>query len=225
MIDDPEIPLEEDELDALGERLAERAGDDGLLLDGVHGLLTALSIGPGEVAAEQWLGAVIDRDQPFEDESEARQTITMLLRFHQAVLRELESLEYEPILGHVEEDDGSPHVSAAGWCEGFSAGVDLGGAAWEQRMQNDPQLLELLGPIVQLAAEEELFDLGDGVAVAPLSDAEYESALDGIAASVLDVQQYWREHPVAVDEGGESTVGGKDSERVVPRRRGGRWVH
>ncbi len=225
MIDDPEIPLEEDELDALGERLAERAGEDGLLLDGVHGLLTAVSIGPGEVGPQQWLSAVLDSEEPFSDEAEARQTITLLLRFHQAVLRELESFEYEPILGHVEEEDGSPHVSAAGWCEGFSAGVDLGGVAWEQRMQADPQLLELLGPIVQLAADEDLFDLGDGVAVAPLSETEYESALDGIAAAVLDVQQYWREHPASAEESGPDAPGDKDSERVVPRRRGGRWVH
>ncbi len=224
MTEDPEIPLEEEEFDGLGERLAERAGDDGLLLDGVHGLLTALSIGPGEVGAQQWLAAVLDSDQPFNDESDARSTITLLLRFHQAVLRELESLEYEPILGHVENDDGDPYVSAAGWCEGFSAGVDLGGAAWEERMQRDPQLLDLLGPIVQLAADEELFDLGDGVAVPPLSDAEYESALDGIAAAVLDVQQYWREHPVTDDE--SSAIGaGDDAARIVPRRRGGRWVH
>ena len=61
MIDDPEIPLEEEELDALGERLAERAGEDGLLLDAVHGLLTAVSIGPGEVGPEDWLPAVLDR--------------------------------------------------------------------------------------------------------------------------------------------------------------------
>ncbi len=225
MIQDPDVPLEEEEFDALGEQLAARAGDEGLLLDGVHGLLTALGIGPGEVAAQQWLSVVLDSEQPFEDEAEARHTITLLLRFHQSVLRELESLEYEPILGHVEEDDGSVHVSAAGWCEGFSAGVDLGGVEWENRMQEDPRLLELLGPIVQLAAEEELFDLGDGMTLEPLSETEYESALDGIAASVLDVLQYWREHPVVIDPDAGTTVPANDESRQVPRRRGGRWVH
>jgi hypothetical protein len=43
---DLDQPLDDDELDALHELLVSRAEDDSLVLDGVHGLVTAVAIGP-----------------------------------------------------------------------------------------------------------------------------------------------------------------------------------
>ena len=76
---------------------------------------------------------------------------------------------YEPILGEVELDDGDTALSAHGWCEGFSRGVDLRARVWESRLGADSQLTELLGPIMALAVEEGVF--ATDADFAPLSEA------------------------------------------------------
>ena len=63
--------LDAGELDELHEFLGRRAEAGGLMLDAVHGLLTAVVIGPDPISASEWLGHVIDQEQGFESEDEA----------------------------------------------------------------------------------------------------------------------------------------------------------
>jgi hypothetical protein len=77
----------------------------------------------------------------------------------------------------------------------FSIGIDLRSDIWEQRMHEDAHLLELLGPIIQLAADEGVFENPDGETLAPLSETEYDAQLASLPNAVVEVQQYWREYP------------------------------
>lgn len=211
--------LDDAELEQLDTFLRAHAGEDALLLDGVHGLLSALAIGPLRVTPDTWLPEVLH--DPFEDEDEGKRILELLARLNESIELELESDSYEPILGEVELDDGDTTLSAHGWCEGFSRGVDLHARLWEARLGSDAQLTELLGPIMALAVEEGVF--ATDADFAPLSEQEYDECLAQLPAAVNAVAHYWREVPPSAEElAGSANVGETTNPR---RRRGGRWVH
>ena len=177
-----EIFLRDDELEELDQFLRTHARDNeaDLLLDGVHGLLTALAVGPETALPDEWLPEILH--EPFADEDEGERILSLLARFNDSVLLEIENENYEPILGEVELEDGGTTLSAVGWCDGFSRGIDLRAGAWEGRLAEDPQLMELLGPVMALAIDEGV--LQSETEFERLSDKEYDDCLAQIPESV-----------------------------------------
>ena len=175
--------IDDADLEVLDKFLRAHAGDDDLLLDGVHGLLTAIGIGPQRALPDEWLPEVLH--EPFADEDEARRILALLARLNESIELELEADSYEPILGEIELDDGDAALSAHGWCEGFSRGVDLRARLWESRLGADSQLTELLGPIMALAVEEGVFSTDADFA--PLSEQEYDDCLGQLPGAVVAV--------------------------------------
>ena len=212
--------LDDADLEVLDRFLRAHAGEDDLLLDGVHGLLTAIGIGPQPASPDEWLPEVLH--EPFADEDEGRRILALLARLNESVELELEADSYEPILGEVELEDGDVALSAHGWCEGFSRGVDLRARVWESRLGADSQLTELLGPIMALAVEEGVFSTDADFA--PLSEQEYDDCLSQLPGAVSAVARYWRDSPPSNEELAASTQPSGDN-AGPRRRRGGRWVH
>lgn len=223
MSEDIDRPLQSEDLDTLQAiLLAREDGAEGLLVDAIQGLLTAIAIGPLPVAVESWMPLIVDDGRAFESEDHARDAVRLIVRLHENVERSIAADEYHPILAEVEDDEvqgSEPHLSARGWCEGFSVGVDLCSEAWEARMAADPRLFELLGPVIALAVDEDLFEPPEVGTIAALSDADYEAALSALPDAVVAVQRYWRDQPPGAE------LASTDAPRTVPRRRGGRWVH
>jgi len=222
MSDELEPPIDGDDLDALQSILVAREdGAEGLLVDAIQGLLVALAIGPEKLTAESWMPLIVDDGRAFDSEDSAAAAVRLILRLNRMVVSSIESDQFHPILAEIEsENDGeSGRLSARGWCEGFSLGVDLAAETWESRMSADPSLLELLGPIIALAAEEDLFEPPEGGPLPPLSESEYESALMALPDAISAVHRYWQNHPAGLEPAPNSTP------RAVPRRRGGGWVH
>ena len=114
--------LDDKELEELDRYLRSHTGEGDLLLDGVHGLLSALAVGPLLVLPDEWLPEVLH--EPFADENEGNRVLALLAKLNDSIAAEIEVDAYEPILGEVELETG-PMLSAAGWCEGFSRGIDL----------------------------------------------------------------------------------------------------
>lgn len=219
---DPQWPmaLEDSELETLDQYLRAHAGEDALLLDGVHGLLSAIGIGPDRPTPDEWLPEVLH--DPFADPDEGKYILELLARLNESIDIELDSEVYEPILGEIELDDGDSALSAQGWCEGFSRGVDLRARLWEARLAVDSQLTELLSPIMALAVEEGVFETD--VEFAPLNEHEYDECLAHLPSAVWAVANYWRENPPTSDERASREQPG-EIEQSMRRRRGGRWVH
>jgi uncharacterized protein len=199
-----------------------RDSDETLLLDGVHGMLTALAIGPDPALPEEWLPEILHA--PFEDPEQGAAVLGLLAKLNDSIPAELESEVYEPVLGEVApEQDVSSDLSAAGWCEGFSRGIDLRASIWEARLAEDGELLEMLSPIMALAVDEGV--LAADVPIAKLDDNEYVACLAQIPDAVEAVAHYWRVRPPTERE---RTAGGGASSSAfasAPARRGGRWVH
>jgi len=184
----------------------------------VHGLLTALAIGPTAATPDEWLPEVLH--EPFSDNAEGERVLTLLARLNDAISPELETGTYEPILGEIDADDGSAAFTARGWCEGFSRGIDLRAPVWESRLGQDSQLMELLGPIIALAIDDGVFE--SDAEFAPLGDDDYDECLAQIPNAIGAIAEYWREHPPTREE--QQLHATLEPQRR-PRRRGGRWVH
>lgn len=216
---DWEPTLEDAELDELDRFLRAHAGEDALLLDGVHGLLSAVNIGPEHASPEEWLPEVLH--DPFDDEDEGRRILELLARLSESICYELETEQYEPILGKIENDDGGTALSAQGWCEGFSRGVDLRARLWEARLGADSHLTELLSPIMALAVQEGVFQTD--AEIEPLTEAEYDECLAQLPVAIEAVAHYWSESPPTSDELARRTA--PVDRTTTPRKRGGHWVH
>lgn len=210
--------LSDVELEELDQYLRAHAGEDHLLLDGVHGFLTSLTIGPSPAMPDEWLPEVLH--EAFVDVAEGEHILTLLARLNDSVLLEIETGAYEPILGEIDSDAGGTTFTSRGWCEGFSRGIDLRAAAWESRLGQDSDLMQYLGPIIALSIEDEVFD--SDAEFAAMSEEEYDECLARIPEAVEAVAEYWRQNPANEDE----HVRRKEGEPPrPPRRRGGRWVH
>ena len=214
--------LGDDELEELDQYLRGHVGEGDLLLDGVHGLLSALAVGPTKVLPEEWLPEVLH--EPFTDENEGNRVLALLAKLNDSISAELDVDAYEPILGEVDTETG-PVLSAAGWCEGFSRGIDLRAGLWEKRLSDDPQLMETLGPVMALAVDEGI--LSADAEFEKLSDDEYDECLTQVPGVLNAVNQYWHEHPVteAEIEAAVRPVEEKDPQTAPPRQRSGPWVH
>jgi uncharacterized protein len=216
--------LADTELEELDRFLRARADNDSLMLDGVHGLLSALAIGPVPVTPEEWLPQVLD--EPFDDLEEGQRVLALLARLNDSIPVELSVDAYQPILGELDPEQvmGDPDVpvlTAAGWCEGFSRGIDLRAALWENRLAEDPQLMELLGPIMALAVDEGV--LTTEVDIEHLSDDEYDHCLAQVPQVLGAVANYWR---ARAPSDNERRVAAKRHRRApVPRSRDGHWLH
>jgi uncharacterized protein len=213
----PTSPSDED-LEELDRYLRGHGGDEDLLLDGVHGLLTALAIGPAPATPDEWLPEILH--DPFADTHQGERVLTLLARHNDAIAPELETGTYDPILGEIDADDGSTAFTSRGWCEGFSRGIDLRAPLWEGRLGQDSQLMELLGPVIALAIDDGVFE--SDADFAPLSDEDYDECLAQIPQAVGAIAEYWNEHPPTVEERAQHQSHGPQNR---PRRRGGRWVH
>jgi uncharacterized protein len=215
--------LDDSELDELDRYLRAHAEDDSLLLDGVHGLLSALAVGPMLVTPEEWLPEVLHH--PFADESEGNRVLALLAKLNDSIEAELDVDAYEPILGEIDTDMG-PALSAAGWCEGFSRGIDLRAGLWEKRLAEDPELMELLGPVMALAVDEGI--LNAETEFEKLSDEEYDECLAQVPAVLGAVSQYWQEHPATeaeLDAAVKADAADSEEAAAPPRHRSGHWVH
>lgn len=211
--------LDNEDLDELHDALFARNGEGGPLLDGLHGLITALITGPQPASSDEWLPLVLNPDEPFGSHLEAERLTSLCLRLYHAVERGLEQLIYEPILSEYDEEDGDVVVDARGWCAGFSMGVDLRARLWEPRLRFDPRLMEIMAPVMALAFSEGLFEEFSDPRWPPLSENERETCLQMIPSCVIDIQHYWRDYPPQLEPLSTGQA------RRAPRKRGGRWVH
>ena len=222
----PTETIDDAELEVLDRFLRGHIDDDDstLLLDGVHGMLTALAIGPDPALPEEWLPEVLHA--PFEDPQQGEAVLALLARLNDSIPAEINVEAYEPVLGEVDadaEDEQRGELSAAGWCAGFSRGIDLRAAIWEARLADDAELLEMLSPIMALAVDEGV--LVADVPIAKLDSGEYQACVAQIPDVVENVAHYWRVRPATERE---RTAGGHASSSAfanLPARRNGHWVH
>lgn len=192
---DPPLPLDEQDFEEIDRLLESLGAEDGLRLDGAQGLLTALVIGPQDVGPEDWLPVILGGEPLGAPSPRLQRLLDLLLRLQASLAHGLDLHSYDPIFAEHEGEGEERSIDAGGWCEGFSLGVDLNAEIWEQRMQEDRTLLEMLAPIVALGVDDGVFAEVRNPDQPPLSERERDIVVGQLASVLIDVRQYWQEHP------------------------------
>lgn len=150
--------LTEQEFDELDHfLLSDRCGDDAMTMDSLHGLLTAIAIGPESIATAEWLpkvwGSDPDQTPTFQSTAEANHIQNLMERMLEdiTVTLDIAPSDFEPLFCEYEWK-GKRILDAESWAWGFMEGVNLRASAW-QHLRDSPQAA-LLKPIYLLGAEE-----------------------------------------------------------------------
>ena len=178
-----------DELEALLDAVG---GEQNLGLDGVHGLLSALAVGPGEVSADDWLPLALGKHPRAIVHPQLDRCIELLLNLHESIEYALDHYAYEPVLMEHQDADGDCEVDHNGWCIGFAAGIDLLGDDWEDALCSDAGViaaasaLQALGvtcdPFTRCLAQPETS-----------SDYDQEALLQRLPNCLIELRHYWEE--------------------------------
>ncbi len=192
---EPTLLLDEQDFEEIDRLLESLGADEGLRLDGAQGLLTALVVGPQAVGPEHWLPVILGGEPLGAPSPRLQRLLDLLLRLKASIARGLDINSYDPIFAEHETAGEESTIDAAGWCEGFSLGVDLNAEIWEQRMQEDRTLLDFLAPVIALGVDDGVFSELRDPDQPPLSERERDLVVAQMASILIDVRQYWQEHP------------------------------
>lgn len=128
-----------------------------MTMDSLHGYLTALAIGPEQVAMAEWLprvwGASAKGAPVFKSDKEAARITNLIARYMNEVMMtfEVAPKDFEPLFCE-HEWEGKPVIDGEAWAWGFLEGIDLRADAWEPIWHSN--LADLMRPIYLLGAEE-----------------------------------------------------------------------
>ncbi len=132
---------------------ADELHDEALDYIAAHGYLTALSICPEAIPAEEWIDALFAEPPHYRDAAEEADIIAGLLQLKAQIERQLASdddmvLPCELDLGNDPDDS-----DLRGWCVGFMEGIFLREEVWFEDAEEE--VSELLLPLMVVSG---LFD-------------------------------------------------------------------
>ena len=189
MSDQPLLTDEEfDELDRF--LMSSQCSDETMAMDALNGYLTAIAIGPVDVASAQWLPRIwgpTPQDAPkFRDAQQSA-------RIHELLSRALEEIrvtfevapkDFEPLFS-VHKFKGKELLDAEAWCWGFLEAISLNEAAWQPLRASSQAIL--LRAIDLLGAEE----IDDTQLVLVDDPVKCHKLAIEVEASVPQIQRFW----------------------------------
>ncbi len=125
---------------------ADELHDEALDYIAVHGYLTALSICPEPVPAEEWIEALFAEPPHYRDEAEEADITAGLLQLKAQIERQLASDDDMALPCELDLGDEPDDSDLRGWCVGFMEGVFLREEIWFEDAEDE--VSELLLPIM-----------------------------------------------------------------------------
>lgn len=190
-------PLSENELEELDRFLiSDLIAEESLSLDALDGYLTAIAIGPSELAFDDWFFGIWGPGREympnFEAMDNADHIVNLIVRHLNYIQAGLENdpdniqLIFESLLNDQEEEYLDPRM----WAYGFLCGMDLSKQDWYP-LFDDPDGQEALYPIYLLGTD----NVSDEEK-AKLEPLEQRAALtELIPLCVAAIYRFWRSHP------------------------------
>ena len=197
-------PLTDTEYERLDRFLLDRIDEDADTLDrdeGVldiselDGLFTAVVSGPVSVAPSQWLPLVWGEFEPvWESENDFQEIFSLMVRHMNSIAQILMEApeQFEPAFLE-REVDGKTYTIVDEWCEGYSRGVELNQAQWDQ---GGLEINVLLVPILAFTSKTD-FSGHD------LDGDEKDNVRQAIIPNVRDIYAFWlvrRADPVPANQ-------------------------
>ena len=127
--------LSEAEIERLADRLEASGDPAALTLEGVDGLFCALIASPRTVMPNEYLPAIFGpEDSAFVDMEDANATISLLMRYWNSIIADLERDSiHQPFV--FEELDGD--LPGRDWAQGFLAGTRLARDGWKELFDSE----------------------------------------------------------------------------------------
>lgn len=183
-------------LQKLEKLLAETPGDDACNLEQVHGMLTAILIGPEVVKVSEWLPFVFNRsgEMPeFKSQKQAGQLMALLMELNNDIVDNIDSMKFVPLMGHEKSGD-EKRLDPLPWCASFISGMTLWGEEWlaAEKGNKDPVFRGFLTPIIYFVDDEETgVDARAGKSSEAIEEME-RKLIAAIPQSVWNIREYWR---------------------------------
>ena len=171
-----------EELDKLQSVLVEHMSTSGSMpLDAAHGYLTALAAHTDRVdhaAARARVLGEIAGEHGIEP---------LLRKFHEQILRDLESGDYGPLIMQMPREDGSMLPLPYGWCEGYVLGLNTAGEDRRELAAADEQAAARLTPIYAFLMYEEsqMFD--------PPDEQAHRETVGELGESAVWLHRWWQQ--------------------------------
>ena len=137
------------QLHELENLLSEMPGDEVYNLEQVHGMLTAIVIGPDLIMPSEWLPYVFNRkgEMPeFDSMEQVDKLMPLLMEMHNFIINKLNTKKFLPLMGHQVTDE-EKKSDPLPWCKGFLGGACFWGEEWLQEEDDDSELLQLITPV------------------------------------------------------------------------------
>ena len=125
---------------------ADELHDEALDYIAAHGYLTALSICPELVPAEEWIEALFAESPSYRDEAEETDITAGLLQLKAQIERQLASDDDMVLPCELDLGDEPDDSDLRGWCVGFMEGIFLREEVWFEDAEDE--VSELLLPIM-----------------------------------------------------------------------------
>jgi yecA family protein len=137
------------------ESTGEEDVEDGAAISFANGLITAVAVAPRLIAPDEWMPLFIGKssgDLKDEEEGEMEAARQLLLVEYRKILDSLAARDgsYEPQF--CEDADGNFETKS--WAEGFLAGVQFAGDAWDPVFDTDDGAVDLVTLFLLLEDEE-----------------------------------------------------------------------
>jgi len=134
-------------------KFLESLPEESLSLAKLHGLFTALAVGPGQVVSQELIGvlAIACGKLPIKDSEHAKRISAFLSRFYSEIIEDLASESFVP---HLQPNDvviTDILLDMASWCQGFVLGMEQESSAWRSWFK-DPRREKLTSLIIRTAA-------------------------------------------------------------------------
>jgi len=142
-----------DEEEAELVKFLESLPEESLSLAKLHGLFTALAVGPGQVVSQELIGvlAIACGKLPIKDSEHAKRISAFLSRFYSEIIEDLASESFVPHLQPKDVVIADILSDMASWCQGFVLGMEQERSAWRSWFK-DPRREKLTSLITRTAA-------------------------------------------------------------------------
>ena len=177
--------------------LAEIGGDEAFTIDQIHGLITAIIIGPETVQPAEWFPYILNREStvpPYESPEKAQRLMDLVKEFYFQTANQLASGDpFIPFLGGSGERV-APRWDPMFWCSAFLDGTKFCREAWaEHLLGEDSELNHYFAPLYYFSDPNGKSELLGEAALAKDKVKELDHAfLMKLPGAVRDIRDYWR---------------------------------
>ncbi|MBI5329344.1 MAG: UPF0149 family protein [Betaproteobacteria bacterium] len=189
----PDAPLSEAEINELEAFLLSDASPAECMdISMLDGYLTAIIIGPGAIAASEWMPGVWGEKAgdalKFKNPAQAKRIQSLVLRFHNDRVHSLAEEEeaFEPLI-YQDEVEGETAPVIDEWCIGFITGMQLDPEGWTPLLEEEDDISALLTPIALYGTESGQEEL----AAEPELRTQLHEHFDVLGECVIGLRDYW----------------------------------